>query len=112
MAVPVPPFSKKFHIYLQYNDEELYSPKEMLRDISRCKANRVVILADQSYGGALVSAAEARFINLQNVIIFTSAEEFNHSAQKDQLTAQLLREKYYDICLNDFRNVSSSILIE
>ncbi|XP_065206324.1 uncharacterized protein LOC135835819 [Planococcus citri] len=90
-----------------YAEEELYTPKELFRDIYRCKANRVVILADQNYGNALVTAAEARFIHLQNVMIFTSYDDYNRNAEKskDPLTEQLLREKYFDVCLNDFRNV-------
>lgn len=76
-----------------------------MRDISRCKANRVIVLADQSNGGALVAEAEARSFGLQNVIIFTSAAEYNYHMVKDRLTKRFVREKY-TFCLNDFRNVS------
>lgn len=64
-------------------------------------------MADQSYGGALVAEAEARFTSLLNVIIFTSADEFNWNT-KDRLTKSLLRSQHNDICLNDFKNVSGS----
>lgn len=63
-------------------------------------------MADQSYGGALVAAAEARYSSLQNVIIFTSADEFNWNTPIDRLTKSLLRYQYNDVCLNDFKNVS------
>lgn len=99
-------FLKSTIHFLQYAEDELYTPKELFRDIYRCRANRVVILADQNYGNGLEAAAEARLGHLENVAIFTAYGEFNANGTKDRLTAQFLREKYFDFCLSDFQNVS------
>lgn len=79
-----------------------------MRDIAHCRANRVIVVADQSYGEELVAAADARSFNLDNVIVFTSTEEFNYFSEKDVLTRRLLQHQENDICLNNLKNVSKS----
>jgi hypothetical protein len=90
----------------QYIEDEIYTPKEFMHDISYCRSNRVIVVADQSYGGELVAAADSRSFSLKNVVLFTSTEEFNFSASKDRLTHYLFRYQREDVCLSDLKNVS------
>ena len=91
---------------LQFDDSETYTPRELMRDVGHCRANRVIIFVDQSYGEELVAAAESRSSSLSNVIVLVSTENFN-STSKDKLTHYLLANELHDICLSNLKNVST-----
>uniref|UniRef100_A0A0A9X1G7 V(D)J recombination activating protein 1 n=1 Tax=Lygus hesperus TaxID=30085 RepID=A0A0A9X1G7_LYGHE len=50
------------------DETEVYTMKELLRDIDGCKAKRVVVLADQSFSEELVRLSMKYSTNLRNLI--------------------------------------------
>ncbi len=96
--------------FFQISDLKIYLPKELLKDVSGCKANRVIIMADQNYGKMLVDAAEDRYQNLKNVVIFTSNNEYHPNSSKDRITRLLLKSLYRNVCLIDFQTVSTDLM--
>ncbi|XP_035215367.1 uncharacterized protein LOC118188947 [Stegodyphus dumicola] len=65
----------------QAERNEVYTMKEMLYDIKGCAAQRVYIIADQSYSGMLVHALEHSQESYDNVIAFASGEEHEYSRE-------------------------------
>lgn len=60
---------------LQLDETEVYSARELLRDVSQCGARRVVVVADQSYAKDLVRHAaqlHAASRGLRNVVVLAA----------------------------------------
>ncbi|KAK9505660.1 hypothetical protein O3M35_009658 [Rhynocoris fuscipes] len=55
----------------EFDETEVYTIRELLRDLENCKARRTILLADQSYGGEIVRQALRRSNHLSNLVIIS-----------------------------------------
>ncbi len=70
--------------FQQFDETEVYTVREFLRDIQDCVARQVVVVADQNHSGLLADAL-ARSRRHSNVLMFTS------SSQSTSATGELTR---------------------
>lgn len=62
----------------QYDETEVYTIREFLRDIQDCLARQVVVLVDQNYSGLLADSLK-RSKRHANVLMFTSGQSHQMS---------------------------------
>ncbi|XP_059479076.1 uncharacterized protein LOC132198839 [Neocloeon triangulifer] len=77
---------------------EVYTVREMLRDIQGCLSRRVIMVIDQSYSGEILKAIH-NANNLSNVIVFTSGTGHQPAWQGD-FTAHWSRAMHRNTCLH------------
>jgi hypothetical protein len=87
---------------LQADETEVYTVRELLRDIQGCAARRVLLVVDQSYSGEIVRAvhSHATSNNLANVLVFTSSSSSQPAWQGD-FTAHWSRASHRQSCLQE-----------
>lgn len=87
---------------LQLDETEVYSARELLRDVSNCGARRVVIVADQSFARDLVRHAaqlHAASRGLRNVIVLSAAS--SPWTERSRLTGHWTEPLHRHACLSD-----------
>jgi len=79
------------------DDSELYSPRELLEDVKNCSANRLFIVADYSYSGAMVNKIKSRMDrhpgHYQNLVAISSTSWNQYSWRSDFTEAFIKHSK-------------------
>ncbi|XP_034230644.1 uncharacterized protein LOC117639253 isoform X2 [Thrips palmi] len=91
----------------QLDETEVYSARELLRDVSQCGARRVVVVADQSYAKDLVRHAaqlHAASRGLRNVVVMAATSASSATSWTGHWTAPSHRHA----CLADMAKESDA----
>nr|XP_024218811.1 uncharacterized protein LOC106678599 [Halyomorpha halys] len=64
----------------ELDETEVYTVKEMMRDLGNCKARRTVIIADQAFASEIIKALDKYSDNFKNTILFSPETEDNKNS--------------------------------
>ncbi|KAF4533337.1 hypothetical protein B566_EDAN002734 [Ephemera danica] len=96
------------------DETEVYTIRELLRDVSGCQAKRVLLVADQSYSGELARAVHshqtAPASGLDNVMVFASGSGAQPAWQGD-FSAHWSRAPHHRACLQEVYESSLSDVV-
>lgn len=92
----------------QADANEVYTIREILRDIQGCMSRRVILVVDQSYSGEVLKAVH-NANNLSNVLVFASGTGHQPAWQGD-FTAHWSRATHRHTCLQQVYDVSTKII--
>lgn len=96
-------------IISQADETEVYTIRELLRDVGGCAARRVILVVDQSFSGEVVRAVHSHASSPNsphaNVMVFASGSSSQPAWQGD-FTAHWSRAVNRHSCLQDIYEVS------
>ena len=100
---------------LQLDETEVYSPRELLRDVSNCGARRVIVVADQSFAADLVRHAaqlhaHAGSRGLRNVAVLSAGRSASSNPwpERGRLTSHWTASQNRHACLADLALLAGS----
>lgn len=99
---------------LQYDEQEVYTVKELLRDVQSCSASRVVIVADQSFSGEVARNAARMQIaegKLSNVGVVASSQEAEW-AFSYEFSKHWMHANHQHMCLQQIQEVKALFIIQ
>ena len=88
---------------MQASEEETYSTSELLEDLQSCSANKVYIIADQSYSGFLAETLTTSD-NHGNIAVFSSGGSSEY-AWNDELTNYWVHANHTSQCTDQIYEV-------
>uniref|UniRef100_T1HSD8 Uncharacterized protein n=1 Tax=Rhodnius prolixus TaxID=13249 RepID=T1HSD8_RHOPR len=96
----------------EFDETEVYTVRELLRDLENCKARRTILLVDQSYGGEIVRQALHKSTQLSNTVVVSWGGSSSHNNELVTLLKRLYPEASHPpssstICLNQLAQISS-----
>lgn len=96
---------------MQLDETEVYSPRELLRDVSNCGARRVIVVADQSFAADLVRHAaqlHAASRGLRNVAVLSTGRSASSNPwpERGRLTSHWTAPQHRHACLADLARLA------